>query len=220
MNQRRIQLQNVSIVQWQWRLNGAKIIANFPKHLFIHHIFKTFEGIRSIWYLSIPPYKISTESIKSIIATVSHLSQLLIHFFRKRPEILGSFFQHWVINLKWEIHMISLSAALDWPRLCLCLALFYVLVLRNINIWAGNYPTSSICRLMMRCLLTSRQGDHRHLRHISGYCESGLSNTMQCVEAPEKYSLQGIKGIVGHNYRCWHQFASTRKSLTNLLQSK
>ena len=104
-----------------------KSVQTFPNHLFIDHIFKTFEGIRSIWYLSIPPYKISTESIISIIATVSHLSQLLIHFFRKRPEILGSFFQHWVINLKWEIHMISLSAALDWPRLCLCLALFYVL---------------------------------------------------------------------------------------------
>lgn len=104
-----------------------KSLQTFQNHLFIHHIFKTFEGIRSIWYLSIPPYKISTESIISIIATVSHLSQLLIHFFRKRPEILGSFFQHWVINLKWEIHMISLSAALDWPRLCLCLALFYVL---------------------------------------------------------------------------------------------
>lgn len=29
---------------------------------------------------------------------------------------------------------------------------------------------------------------------------------MQCEEAPEKYSLKGIKGIVGHNYRWWSVF--------------
>ena len=32
--------------------------------------------------------------------SISHLSQLLIHFFRKRSEFLRSIFQHRVINLK------------------------------------------------------------------------------------------------------------------------
>ena len=32
--------------------------------------------------------------------SISHLSQLLIHFFRKRPEFLRRSFQHRVINLK------------------------------------------------------------------------------------------------------------------------